>query len=367
MATNAEDSAELNNGPNGFELASKGVDLLNTGNSNQTQANQKKDENNEEIYRYPLKAIHEKTDHLLIKIFQKQSKENTFGLNKIVELGEIQQTEKKGNVTTVKTVTGVTGFKALTSTTDFFNTEESKKQLEKNIKYIFLPIPQQISDSLSVAYAEDRLDPLQAGGLALGAELINNPVKAVAEGMQVGGAVLNGVTGIDQRTIGALKAALSGKLVNSLGANVSPQSIVTRATGQILQSNLELLFSDVTLRTFPFTYDFAPRDPQEAEMVKQIIRTLKKSMVPKNGKDALFINSPDIFQLEYKTGNKEHRFLNKFKVCALSDLSVNYTASGTYATYADGTPVHIQVSMTFKELNPIYAEDYDEEPIGVGF
>ena len=364
MATNAEDSAELNNGPNGFELASKGVDLLNTGNSNQTQANQKKDENNEEIYRYPLKAIHEKTDHLLIKIFQKQSKENTFGLNKIVELGEIQKTDEKGNVTTV---TGVTKFKALTSTTEFFNSVEAKKQLEKNVKYIFLPIPQQISDSLSVAYAEDRLDPLQAGGLALGADLLNKPGEALKQASEVGGAVLNGVTGIDQRTIGALKAALSGKLVNSLGANVSPQSIVTRATGQILQSNLELLFSDVTLRTFPFTYDFAPRDPQEAEMVKQIIRTLKKSMVPKNGKDALFINSPDIFQLEYKTGNKEHRFLNKFKVCALSDLSVNYTASGTYATYADGTPVHIQVSMTFKELNPIYAEDYDEEPIGVGF
>ena len=364
MATNAEDSAELNNGPNGFELASKGVDLLNTGNSNQTQANQKKDENNEEIYRYPLKAIHEKTDHLLIRIFQKQSKENTFGLNKIVELGEIQKTDEKGNVTTV---TGVTKFKALTSTTEFFNSVEAKKQLEKNVKYIFLPIPQQISDSLSVAYAEDRLDPLQAGGLALGADLLNKPGEALKQASEVGGAVLNGVTGIDQRTIGALKAALSGKLVNSLGANVSPQSIVTRATGQILQSNLELLFSDVTLRTFPFTYDFAPRDPQEAEMVKQIIRTLKKSMVPKNGKDALFINSPDIFQLEYKTGNKEHRFLNKFKVCALSDLSVNYTASGTYATYADGTPVHIQVSMTFKELNPIYAEDYDEEPIGVGF
>jgi len=365
MATNAEDSAELNNGPNGFELASKGVDLLNTGNSNQTQANQKKDENNQEIYRYPLKAIHEKTDHLLIRIFQKQSKENTFGLNKIVELGEIQKTDEKGKV--VATVTGVTKFNALTSTTDFFNSPGSKKELEKNVKYIFLPIPQQISDSLSVAYAEDRLDPLQAGGLALGAELLNNPGEALKQASEVGGAVLNGVKGIDQRTIGALKAALSGKLINSLGANVSPQSIVTRATGQILQSNLELLFSDVTLRTFPFTYDFAPRDPQEAEMVKQIIRTLKKSMVPKNGRDALFINSPDIFQLEYKTGNKEHRFLNKFKVCALSDLSVNYTASGTYATYADGTPVHIQVSMTFKELNPIYAEDYDDEPIGVGF
>ena len=41
-------------------------------------------------------------------------------------------------------------------------------------------------------------------------------------------------------------------------------------------------------------------------------------------------------------------------------MSVNYTASGTYATYDDATPVHIQVQMTFKEMNPVYAEDYDQ-------
>ena len=45
-------------------------------------------------------------------------------------------------------------------------------------------------------------------------------------------------------------------------------------------------------------------------------------------------------------------------------MAVNYTASGTYATYEDGTPVHIQVQCTFKEINPIYAEDYEVEFMG---
>ena len=94
-------------------------------------------------------------------------------------------------------------------------------------------------------------------------------------------------------------------------------------------------------------------------------------MAPKGGKsgarNSLFIGSPNLFQLEYKTGNAAHPFLNRFKVCALSDLQVNYTASGTYATYGDGTPVHINVAMQFKEINPIYAEDYQDEPGGVGF
>ena len=55
----------------------------------------------------------------------------------------------------------------------------------------------------------------------------------------------------------------------------------------------------------------------------------------------------------------------------MTQLSVNYTASGTYATYPDGTPVHIQVTCAFKELNPIYFEDYEgftpNDGMGVGF
>ena len=52
-------------------------------------------------------------------------------------------------------------------------------------------------------------------------------------------------------------------------------------------------------------------------------------------------------------------------------MTVNYTNSGTYASYSDGTPVSIQMNLTFKELNPIYFEDYldfeEGDNNGVGF
>ena len=44
---------------------------------------------------------------------------------------------------------------------------------------------------------------------------------------------------------------------------------------------------------------------------------------------------------------------------ALTNMSVNYTGSGTYMTYNDGVPVHMQMMLNFKELDPVYAEDYD--------
>ena len=99
------------------------------------------------------------------------------------------------------------------------------------------------------------------------------------------------------------------------------------------------------------------------------------SMSPKAGEfdgsaaQGIFLKSPDVFQLRYMKDDVDHPFLNAFKLCALTGMSVNYTNAGTYTTYEDGTPVNIRMNLTFKELNPIYSEDYDgmSDEDGVGF
>ena len=51
-------------------------------------------------------------------------------------------------------------------------------------------------------------------------------------------------------------------------------------------------------------------------------------------------------------------------------MSVNYTNSGTYSSYEDGTPVNLRMDLTFKEINPIYHEDYlpfNGADAGVGY
>ena len=85
----------------------------------------------------------------------------------------------------------------------------------------------------------------------------------------------------------------------------------------------------------------------------------------------IFIQSPDVFQLKFLKDDVDHPFLHAFKLCALTGMSVNYTNAGTYTSYEDGTPVNIRMSLTFKELNPIYFEDYEgftkDDGFGVGF
>lgn len=313
-----------------------------------------------EVYRYPREALSNTTDALYISIFD-QFRTSDTGASNLFNLGDliIKGTNEKTGKEYVKGVNlGGLGVKAAS---DFFQNNPDKVK-KKNTKYIYLPIPQQISDALAVSYSEDSLNPLQAVGTQVTAEILNDPGNV---GTLISKLTKGNFEGLDQNTVKTIQSGLAGKALNSLGANVSPNSIISRATGQILQSNLELLFSGVTLRSFPFTFDFTPRDQVEAKEVMAIIRCLKSSMVPKKGSNpALFIGSPKVFQLEYVTGQREHPFLNRFKICSLAQLSVNYTASGTYATYPDGTPVHIQVLCEFKEINPIYAEDYEDQEDG---
>ena len=91
---------------------------------------------------------------------------------------------------------------------------------------------------------------------------------------------------------------------------------------------------------------------------------LKMRSAPKRVKgDMAFLESPDVFRISYRKGGSAHPFLNKFKICALTSVGVNYTGSGQYSTYEDGTPVHMNLDLAFTELEPIYREDYEESYI----
>ena len=245
----------------------------------------------------------------------------------------------------------------------------SKQKAEKTIQ---LPIPSNIGDTNQVNWGDDSLNSLALFGV----DQINKVLESRNLFGGVGGLLQNvRRTGQEVLTKGgaqeAIKQAFTSALVNSLGANTTPQGLISRATGSVINPNMELLFEGVNLRSFAFDFDFAPRDEKESNVVKEIIRIFKQSMAPRTGSNTagagLFIEAPNIFLLKYKSGNQDHPYLNKFKPCALTSMGMNYTGSGSYATYADKTPVHMKLSLSFTELNPIYNEDYKPSDIGVGY
>ena len=244
-------------------------------------------------------------------------------------------------------------------------------RMQKTKYYIELPIPQEVNDSNSVTWGEDKVNALELAALSVAStamgggigDLAGAAVEALNSGVNI--------PGLGPDTQDAVRAAISGKALNALGSQVSAESVIARSTGQILNNNLELLFQGVNLRSFPFSITFSPRSPKESKVVKSIIKSLKMSMAPKAGEfnenaQGIFLKSPDVFQLDYLRDGRNHPFLNSFKLAALTGMTVNYTNAGTYASYEDGTPVNIRMNLTFKELNPIYHEDYLQGPAGEG-
>ena len=249
-----------------------------------------------------------------------------------------------------------------------------------NAGTILLPIPSQLQDTNNVVYGESRLNGIAAAG-----------VSAVEGGMVSFGKALAGEGKVDftqmkQDVVDKLTAGLggseevalatasdiitkklAGEAVNIFGANVTINQLLARGSGEILNPNMELLFSDVTIRNFRFSFKLTPRNPKESEQVKLIIRAFKRNMAPQaqagvQGSGNFFLRTPNIFKIRYRTGNRNHPFLNKFKKCYLTDMQTTYTGDGVYSTYDDRTPVSMQLDLSFKELQPIYDLDYDSKP-----
>jgi hypothetical protein len=240
------------------------------------------------------------------------------------------------------------------------------RQLVEN-GVILLPMPSNIEDSNSVSYDGDSLNSFAAAafdatktamGLDLGKVLSGSGGYSRADVEAITGQLKK--LGSDQAR-SYLVANLAASAVNLFGANVTVNSLLSRTDGKILNPNMELLFNNVTLRTFRFSFKMTPRDEAESYQVKSIIRSFKRNMAARTEKDGLFIHTPNVFELRYRKGNKDHPFLNKFKQCALTDMNVNYTGENVYATYNDGTPIAVIMTLTFKELVPIYQSDYDLE------
>ena len=309
-----------------------------------------------EIYRYPYTLITKSTDYLQIDV---------------VDYKPI------GNIG--KTIVNTPG-----SRRNQGNQGKNKK------KTIFLPIPSNISDTNAARYGSSELNSIAGAAIGGIADLMTNTGGALggegggitaaltAAGSSASTAIANignaagGLKGLQGFATRQLAASAAG----ILGANITPGQLLARTQGEILNPNMELLFNGPTLRSFRFSFKITPRNETEAGEIKKIIRCFKQSMAPKVGSGIAevnaagasdtFLRTPNVFELTYKQGGGEHEFLNKFKQCFLESVNVNYTADRTYATYNDGTPVSMIMDLSFKEIEPVYDVDYNNEYAGRG-
>jgi len=241
------------------------------------------------------------------------------------------------------------------------------------LRVIQLPIPSNVQDGNSVNYESSNLNGLIGGLAGFTQDLMNLSGKDLKDlGKSLELIISNRSTGLSADVANDLvNKLLVSQAVGVFGGNVTVNQLLAREQGAIFNPNMELLFNGPTLRQFRFSFKMTPRDDKESLQVKKIIREFKQSMAPKvvnqGGNSNLFLRTPNIFELRYRKGTGNHPFLHRFKQCALTDMSVNYTGEGTYATYGDATPVSMIMDLTFKELEPVYDIDYGGDDVNGKF
>jgi len=251
----------------------------------------------------------------------------------------------------------------LASTTLREGFADADERIGPSVGRVFLPMQPGLRDSTSVNFGEQTGNAIEAAAFRTAQKGISDSKEGLIKGAQsLMGQAMNEVDNFAS-AIGTEEIA-SYFAAQAVGNN----SLFTRGTGKVLNPNLELLFTGPNLRSFNYTYKFTPREEREAREVKRIIKFLKKNMAPIREKGRMFLKTPNVFKLKYFFKNgRQHPFLNKIKMCALRSFDVEYTPDGSYMTYDDGSMTSYQVTMNFGELNPIYAEDFDNDTNDMGF
>ena len=307
------------------------------------------------VLRYPLEALTEHTDYLQIDIEKYAALGNYIsepGSNQRYVRGNYFGSDRAGRRSSNRL---------------------SKKPLV-NAGTILLPIPTNIQDSNNVQYDTSVLNGLAATGVKAAEDVMNtqfgqgqNPFEQLGNMAKEAKTSISRGTGTNAAATNAITKFLASKAIGIFGGNVTASQLLARGNGEILNPNMELLFGGPTIRNFRFQFKFTPRNEKEAEQVKLIIRAFKRNMAPQAQGGTLnsgnfFLKTPNVFSLRYRTGRKNHPFLNRFKQCFLSDMQTTYTGESVYSTYDDGTPVSMILDLSFKELQPIYDIDYDSKP-----
>ena len=232
-------------------------------------------------------------------------------------------------------------------------------------KQIVLYMPDDVQDALSATWE----------GKAFGTLVADTLTTAGARGsLDAVRKLTNTLGGATARLNVNATAALVTKLAKGIsGDEITEGDVFAGVKGVVRNPNVEVLFEKMSLRTFDHSFKMSPYNAEDEMMIRRIISQFKKAMLPsyeggdvftKNGKkeslNGAFIKLPKLVQVAYMRGNSINPHLPQYKLCALTDVNVNYTPDNNYATFGSGGgPVSYELKLNFMETKLVFSEDIE--------
>ena len=160
------------------------------------------------------------------------------------------------------------------------------------------------------------------------------------------------------------KLALAG--METLGGGQGLQQNFDKIFGQTLNPYIEVAFNSTGMRTFDYTFKFAPKSKAETDEVQAIIKLFRFHMLPEmKGTSHRYLTLPSTFDIHYmwqngQTTAKENSFYNKIATCVLTNVDVNYTPNDQVQSFGDGAPTQISMGLSFKETEMMTKQHVNE-------
>ena len=252
-----------------------------------------------------------------------------------------------------------------TNALNLYNASASKFEAEDGSS-IILPMPQDLSTEFKNTWQGKSFTTLGRAAVAA-----------------IGAGRLNEVANLGKSDIfNSFKDALSAAGLNKIpgvGGNLTMNDISGSSRGVILNPNAEVLYEAPNLREIGMVFKMVPQSQTEADNILKICQTFRKASSPSYGvedttlqdlagsfnsaeekevlKGVNYIHVPKLCKFTFMTGGGANKKIVQYKPCAMTRVDVNYTPDGTYATYSDGTPVAITLSLSFMETKLIFANE----------
>ena len=308
------------------------------------------------VFAYPL-DIDPQQDHLKIKKYKYQRTSVSAGRPATTQTTKGEPIrDKRGNIK---------GYKDDITTNSAGDSVLGMEQLGS----VILPMPK-VVDTNGAEWGESKINILGLAAIGTFKKLGEIGVsKEEQERLKALGKELKGKgrTSSFKDVLGAIGGATFSQAASTaVGQQISTNEFLARASGRVLNPNAELLFQGPVLRDFNFDFLMIARSREEGDEIRRIIRWFKTGMAPRFN-TATFLETPDVFSLEYKRGQgpmDQLDTVNRFNPggLALRTIAVDYAPNGYWSAYQDSQPVAIRMSLNFAELRPIFASDQEKTP-----
>ena len=237
---------------------------------------------------------------------------------------------------------------------------------DKAYKQILMYMPQDIQDQFEAEWQGKKFGALTTGVIA-----------AAGQGQR--DRKLQNVVDSAQDAFNRGKANAAAEVITKLAKTITGDTISTGdvfggISGVARNPNVEVLFQSMKLRTFDLTFKMTPFDDRDVQNITGIIKIFKKAMLPQyklgegikvfgmenDSLEAGFIQVPKVCAVNFMRGAGRNNYLPRYKMCAITDVNVNYTPDNVYATFNQSSPVATELKISFMETKLVFSEDIEE-------